>query len=130
MHISPRTAVMMDEGMLSLRMSNLLLMKLLPEVLDTWADPVNIEVFISYIQTNIFVSSPCRNILATGQLTHLKIIMFSLKALHQFNSSPLNVLVCLFFQVLDYSHSSHTYRDRLHIYQFSKELFQMKTLSS
>ena len=82
-----------------LRISNLLPMELLPEVLDMWADPEYIYVFISYSCTDYFVSSPCSNILATGQLTQLKIY---------------HVLV-FSSGCCDNSHMSDTFWDRLHI---------------
>ena len=49
-----------------LRISDLLLMNLLSDLLDMWADPEHIEVFISYSWTDVVVSGPCSNILVTA----------------------------------------------------------------
>ena len=59
--------ILQERTEMLLSFSDLLLMKIQPEVLNMWVDPENIEDFVSNSWTDVSVSSPCRNISVTTE---------------------------------------------------------------
>ena len=64
--------ILQERTEMLLSFSDLLLMKIQPEVLNMWVDPENIEDFVSNSWTDVSVSSPCRNISVTIEELNLE----------------------------------------------------------